>query len=116
MTDTPGELRDGRHAEIVQPRLRRACTSMSSSHVSMRKRASFDGATGVRHKQLRGRPALLGGATRVGNFDKRQWGNSVSAVRVYWHNTHRLHSYLGDLPPAEFYVASRTDQPLFEIQ
>src|SRR6185312_12785437 len=67
-------------AEIVQPRLRRACTSTSSSHVSMRKRASFDGATGVRHQQLRRRPALLGGATRVGNFDERQWGISASAV------------------------------------
>jgi len=43
----------------------------SSSHVSIRKRASFDGATGVRHQQLRRRPALLGGATRVGNFDER---------------------------------------------
>src|SRR6476620_8890515 len=46
----------------------------------MRKRASFDGATGVRHQQLRRRPALLGGATRVGNFDERQWGISASAV------------------------------------
>jgi hypothetical protein len=48
----------------------------------LRKRASFDGATGVRHQQLRGRPALLGGATRVGNFDERQWGNLASAVTV----------------------------------
>jgi len=47
----------------------------------MRKRASFDGATGVRHQQLRGRAALLGGATRLGNFDERQWGISASAVR-----------------------------------
>ena len=67
-------------AEIDQPRLRRACTSTSSSHVSMRKRASFNGAIGVRHQQHRRRPALLGGATRVGNFDERQWGNSTSAV------------------------------------
>lgn len=39
---------------------------------------------------------------------------------VYWHNASRLHSYLGDLPPAEFeaafYDASRTDQPLVGIQ
>src|SRR6185437_16026912 len=48
----------------------------------MRKRASFDGATGVRHQQLRRRPALLGGATRVGNFDERQWGISASAVKA----------------------------------
>ncbi|MCZ0731162.1 hypothetical protein, partial [Mycolicibacterium iranicum] len=26
-------------------------------------------------------PALLGGATRVRNFDERQWGISVSAVK-----------------------------------
>ncbi|MEE6140731.1 hypothetical protein SKC41_31050, partial [Mycobacterium sp. 050128] len=31
-------------------------------------------------QQHRRRPALLGGATRVGNFDERQWGISVSAV------------------------------------
>lgn len=66
--------------EFVQPRLRRACTSTSSSHVSMTKRASFDEATGVRHQQLGRRPALLGGATRVGNFHERQWGISASAV------------------------------------
>ncbi len=39
---------------------------------------------------------------------------------VYWHNTSRLHSYLGDIPPAEFeaafYDAYRTDQPLIGIQ
>ena len=39
---------------------------------------------------------------------------------VHWHNTRRLHGYLGDLPPAEFenifYATKRTDQPLVEIQ
>ncbi len=39
---------------------------------------------------------------------------------VHWHNTSRLHSYLGDIPPAEFeaafYDAYRTDQPLIGIQ
>ncbi|OBK20712.1 integrase [Mycobacterium asiaticum] len=39
---------------------------------------------------------------------------------AYWHNTNRLHGYLGDLPPAEFeaafYDAQRNDQPLVEIQ
>lgn len=68
-------------AEIVQPCLRSACTSTSSSHVSMRKRASFGGATGVRHQQPGRRPAFLGGATRMGNLDERQWGISVSAVK-----------------------------------
>jgi putative transposase len=39
---------------------------------------------------------------------------------VHWHNTSRLHGYLGDLPPEEFeatfYATERTDQPLVEIQ
>jgi putative transposase len=39
---------------------------------------------------------------------------------VHWHNTGRLHGYLGDIPPAEFeaafYDAQRSDQPLVEIQ
>lgn len=39
---------------------------------------------------------------------------------VYWHNNARLHSYLHDLPPAEFeaafYDALRSDQLLVEIQ
>jgi len=39
---------------------------------------------------------------------------------VYWHNTARLHSYLGDIPPAEFEAAfyddPRTDQLLIGIQ
>ncbi|PVY23347.1 hypothetical protein C7458_12713, partial [Williamsia muralis] len=30
--------------------------------------------------QHRGRPALVGGATRVGNFSERYWGISMSAV------------------------------------
>jgi transposase InsO family protein len=39
---------------------------------------------------------------------------------VHWHNTTRLHSYLGDLPPTEFetafYAAPNTDQDLVGIQ
>ncbi|WP_290515636.1 IS3 family transposase [Aeromicrobium sp.] len=39
---------------------------------------------------------------------------------VHWHNHERLHSYLDDVPPAEFeqnlYATKRTDQPLVEIQ
>ncbi|WP_074292559.1 hypothetical protein, partial [Mycobacteroides abscessus] len=31
-------------------------------------------------------PALLGGATRVGNFDERQWGISVSAIKACIHS------------------------------
>jgi len=38
---------------------------------------------------------------------------------VHWHNTQRLHGYLGDVPPAEFeaaYAAQHTDQNLVGIQ
>ncbi len=39
---------------------------------------------------------------------------------VHWRNSQRLHGYLDDVPPTEFeeafYAASRTDQPLVEIQ
>ena len=39
---------------------------------------------------------------------------------VHWHNTSRLHGYLGDVPPTEFedtfYAGQRTDQALVEIQ
>ncbi|WP_235020254.1 IS3 family transposase [Ruania rhizosphaerae] len=39
---------------------------------------------------------------------------------VHWHNTERLHGYLGDQPPAEYeqahYAAQRTDQQLVGIQ
>jgi putative transposase len=38
---------------------------------------------------------------------------------VHWHNTERLHGYLGDVPPAEFeaaYAAQHTDQNLVGIQ
>ena len=39
---------------------------------------------------------------------------------VHWHNTTRLHGYLGDLPPADFetafYAANSTGQQLVGIQ
>ena len=39
---------------------------------------------------------------------------------VHWHNTSRLHSYLNDVPPAEFeaafYAAQTTDQTMVGIQ
>ena len=64
---------------------------------------------------------LIRGPAREG----RPW-KSVEDVElatlgyVDWHNHERLHSYLNDLPPAEFeqalYATNRTDQPLVEIQ
>ena len=38
---------------------------------------------------------------------------------VHWHNTERLHGYLGDVPPAEFeaaYAAQQTDPTLVGTQ
>lgn len=38
---------------------------------------------------------------------------------VHWHNTERLHGYLGDVPPSEFeaaYAAQKADQELVGIQ
>ena len=35
---------------------------------------------------------------------------------VHWHNTQRLHSYTGDVPPAEFYAVHQADQTLVGIQ
>jgi putative transposase len=38
---------------------------------------------------------------------------------VHWHNTERLHGYIGDVPPVEFeaaYAAQQTDQNLVGIQ
>jgi len=38
---------------------------------------------------------------------------------VHWHNTERIHGYLGDVPPAEFentyYTATSTPNVLMEI-
>jgi putative transposase len=64
---------------------------------------------------------LIRGPAREG----RPW-KSVEDVElatlswVHWHNYDRLHSYLNDIPPAQFeqtfYATSRTDQALVEIQ
>ena len=64
---------------------------------------------------------LIRGPAREG----RPW-KSVEDVElatlswVHWHNTQRIHGYLGDLPPTEyeqtFYARPRTDQSLVGIQ
>ncbi len=64
---------------------------------------------------------LIYGPARGGPWKTVEDVELATLSWVYWHNTSRLHSYLGDLPPAEFeaafYDASRTDQPpLVEIQ
>src|SRR5665647_503213 len=62
-------------AEIVQPWRRNACTSMSSSRVSMSGGAPLSWCV-VRDHQPQGSPACLGGATRVGIFSEQVWGLS----------------------------------------
>ncbi|WP_110782067.1 IS3 family transposase [Mycolicibacterium parafortuitum] len=63
---------------------------------------------------------LIYGPARSGPWKTVEDVELATLSWVYWHNTSRLHSYLGDIPPAEFeaafYDAYRTDQPLIGIQ
>ena len=63
---------------------------------------------------------LIYGPARTGPWKTVEDVELATLGWVYWHNTSRLHGYLGDLPPAEceatFYATKRTDQPLVEIQ
>lgn len=63
---------------------------------------------------------LIYGPARPGPWKTVEDVELATLSWVYWHNTSRLHSYLGDLPPTEFeaafYDASRTDQGLVGIQ
>jgi putative transposase len=63
---------------------------------------------------------LIYGPARTGPWKTVEDVELATLGWVYWHNTGRLHSYLNDVPPAEFeaafYDAPRTDQPLVEIQ
>ena len=63
---------------------------------------------------------LIYGPARTGPWKTVEDVELATLGWVYWHNTSRLHSYLGDLPPAEFeatfYATQRSDQPLVEIQ
>lgn len=62
---------------------------------------------------------LIYGPARTGPWKTVEDVELATLGWVYWHNTARLHSYLDDLPPAEFeatiYDAQRNDQPLVEI-
>ncbi|MGE0778644.1 IS3 family transposase [Mycolicibacterium sp.] len=63
---------------------------------------------------------LIYGPARSGPWKTVEDVELATLSWVYWHNTSRLHSYLSDIPPAEFeaafYDAHRTDQPLIGIQ
>ncbi len=63
---------------------------------------------------------LIRGPARPGPWRTVEDVELATLGWVHWHNTTRLHGYLGDVPPAEFeaafYATKRTDQPLVEIQ
>ena len=63
---------------------------------------------------------LIYGPARTGPWKTIEDVELATLSWVHWHNTTRLHGYLGDVPPTEFeatfYDAQRTDQPLVEIQ
>lgn len=63
---------------------------------------------------------LIYGPARPGPWKTVEDVELATLGWVHWHNTARLHGYLGDLPPAEFeatfYATNRTDQALVEIQ
>ena len=63
---------------------------------------------------------LIYGPARTGPWKTVEDVELATLGWVYWHNNSRLHSYLDDVPPAEFeatfYDAPRTSQTLVEIQ
>lgn len=63
---------------------------------------------------------LIYGPAREGPWKTVEDVELATLSWVHWHNTTRLHGYLGDLPPAEFeaafYAGRRTDQPLVGIR
>jgi putative transposase len=58
---------------------------------------------------------LIRGPARSGPWKTVEDVELATLGWVHWHNTRRLHGYLGDSPPAEyeqaFYAAHRSDQP-----
>ena len=63
---------------------------------------------------------LIRGPARKGPWKTVEEVELATLGWVHWHNTQRLHGYLGDLPPAEFeaafYAAQQTDQRPVGIQ
>jgi len=62
---------------------------------------------------------LIRGPARTGPWKNVQDVELATLSWVHWHNTARLHGYLGDIPPAEyetaFYATYTTDQALVGI-
>lgn len=63
---------------------------------------------------------LIYGPTRTGPWKTIEDVELATLGWVHWHNTSRLHTALGDLPPIEYetaaYATKRTGQPLAGIQ
>jgi putative transposase len=62
---------------------------------------------------------LIRGPARTGPWRSVEDVELATLGWVHWHNTQRLHGYLGDVPPVEFettfYATHGTDQHLVEI-
>ena len=62
---------------------------------------------------------LIRGPARTGPWKTVEDVELATLGWVHWHNTQRLHGYLGDIPPAEFetafYATHGSDQTLVEI-
>jgi putative transposase len=62
---------------------------------------------------------LIRGPARTGPWKSVQDVELATLSWVHWHNTQRLHGYLGDIPPAKyetaFYAAHGADQTLIGI-
>jgi putative transposase len=62
---------------------------------------------------------LIRGPARTGPWKNVQDVELATLSWVHWHNTQRLHGYLGDIPPAEyetaFYATHGADQTLIGI-
>lgn len=62
---------------------------------------------------------LIRGPARSGPWKTVEDVELATLGWVHWHNTQRLHGYLGDIPPTEFetkfYAAQGSDQALVEI-
>ena len=63
---------------------------------------------------------LIRGPARLGPWKTVEDVELATLGWVYWHNSGRLHGYLGDLPPAEYeaayYDAQQTDPEDIGIQ
>jgi transposase InsO family protein len=66
-----------------------------------------------------GKPSPAGGPARRGPWKSVDDVEFATRGWVHWHNTARLHGYLGDVPPTEleaaFYAAAGSDQSVADF-